>query len=87
MKRILFLCVSIAFVFGFAGASVGADNDHGKVKAKFYEFPTLDIEGGRKAPTAIYSSSRKQVEFGRLLKLKKSMLPELRQSGRDSVLK
>lgn len=87
MKHLVFLLILLTFTLGTSGAVLAADSDHGKVKAKFYEFPTLDIEGGRKAPTAIYTSARDKVRFGRLLRLKKSMLPALADTGADKVLK
>ncbi len=56
-------------------------------KAKFYEFPTLTIDGTVKQPTAQYHSARDRVRFDRLAKLKKSMLGELQTSAADLSLR
>ena len=56
-------------------------------KSKFYNFSDQVIDGEIKKPTALYTSSRKKVEFERLLKIKKSFLPDLFQSSKDRVFK
>jgi len=80
MKRALLLLVIAS---GFLSAPALAQTSP---KAKFYEFPTLTIDGTIKQPTAQYHSARDRVRFDRLLKLKKSMLSELRSSGSDLSL-
>jgi len=56
-------------------------------KAKFYEFPTLEIEGGRKAPTVSFHDPRMKVKFGRLLKLKKTFMGALQETSKDASLR
>tara|TARA_B100000029_G_C17100538_1_gene787742 strand:- start:196 stop:390 length:195 start_codon:yes stop_codon:yes gene_type:complete len=56
-------------------------------KAKFYDFSEQLIDGEIKKPTALYTDSRKKVQFERLLKLKKSFLPDLFKTAREKVFK
>ena len=56
-------------------------------KAKFYDFNEQIIDGERKKPTTLYMDAREQVKFGRLLRLKKSFLPKLYNTAKESVFK
>jgi len=83
MKVKLFIVLVVALGFLAPGVALSQPS----VKAKFYIFPTMNIDGDHKAPTVTYSSPKKRAEFGRLAKLKKSFFPELQKSGKDLVLK
>tara|TARA_Y100000310_G_scaffold270947_1_gene285056 strand:- start:4 stop:279 length:276 start_codon:yes stop_codon:yes gene_type:complete len=54
-------------------------------RAKFYDFSEQVIDGQIKKPTALYTDSRQKVKFNRLLKLKKSFLPNVLESAKDPV--
>ena len=54
-------------------------------RAKFYDFSEQVIDGQIKKPTALYTDSRQKVKFNRLLKLKKSFLPDVLESAKDPV--
>ena len=56
-------------------------------KAKFYDFSEQLIDGEIKKPTALYTDSRQKVKFERLLKLKKSFMPQLFETARERVFK
>ncbi len=56
-------------------------------KAKFYDFSEQLIDGEIKKPTALYTDSRQKVKFERLLKLKKSFMPQLFKTARERVFK
>jgi hypothetical protein len=56
-------------------------------KAKFYDFSEQVIDGEIKKPTALYTDSKKKVKFDRLLKLKKSFIPELMKSSEERTFK
>ena len=56
-------------------------------KTKFYDFREQIIDGEIKRPTVIYSNAREKVKFERLLKLKKSFMPELFASGKERVFR
>ena len=56
-------------------------------KSKFYDFSDQVIDGEIKKPTALYTNSRRKVEFDRLLKLKRSFSPDLLETSKDKVFK
>ena len=56
-------------------------------KAKFYDFSDQLIDGTIKKPSTIYMESRTRAKFAKLLKLKKSFIPRLLMTGRESLLK
>ena len=58
-----------------------------KTKAKFYDFNEQLIDGEIKKPTALYTDSRQKVKFDRLLKLKKSFMPQLFKTAKEKVFK
>tara|TARA_Y100000034_G_C6778067_1_gene347543 strand:+ start:652 stop:864 length:213 start_codon:yes stop_codon:yes gene_type:complete len=58
-----------------------------KSNSKFYDFSEQVIDGQIKRPTALYTDSRQKVKFNRLLKLKKSFLPEILNSAKNPVFK
>ena len=56
-------------------------------KSKFYDFSEQLIDGEIKKPTTLYTDSRQAVKFERLLKLKKSFLPDLFDTAKERVFK
>ena len=56
-------------------------------KSKFYDFNEQLIDGELKRPSTLYTNSRQQVKFDRLMKLKKSFLPELFRTAKERVFK
>tara|TARA_R110000824_G_scaffold338424_1_gene524900 strand:+ start:325 stop:582 length:258 start_codon:yes stop_codon:yes gene_type:complete len=56
-------------------------------RSKFYDFNDQLIDGERKQPTTLYTNAREKVKFDRLMKLKKSFLPKLFKTARESVFK
>jgi hypothetical protein len=59
----------------------------GKSRAKFYDFSDQLIDGTIKKPSTIYMESRTRAKFAKLLKLKKSFIPRLLMTGKESLLK
>lgn len=57
------------------------------VKSKFYDFNEQLIDGEIKKPTALYTDSRQKVKFDRLLRLKKSFMPQLFKTAKERVFK
>jgi len=57
------------------------------IKSKFYDFSDQMIDGEIRKPTALYTDARQKARFERLLKLKKSFLPQLFQSAKHKVFK
>ena len=56
-------------------------------KAKFYDFGEQVIDGEIKKPTALYVDTKKKVQFGRLLSLKKAFISEIEKSSKERTFK
>jgi hypothetical protein len=56
-------------------------------RSKFYDFNEQLIDGEIKKPTTLYTDAREKVKFDRLLRLKKSFLPDLFDTAKESVFK
>lgn len=56
-------------------------------KSKFYDFNEQLIDGQIKKPTTLYTDSREQVKFDRLLKMKKTFIPDLLNTAKERVFK
>ena len=56
-----------------------------QTRSKFYDFNEQLIDGEIKKPTTLYTDSRDKVKFNRLLRLKKSFLPDLFDTAKESV--
>jgi hypothetical protein len=82
---IIILSVLIAFIFFFMAQSEAAGQS--KPKSKFYDFGEQVIDGEIKKPTALYTDSKKKVKFDRLLKLKKSFIPDLLKTSEERTFK
>ena len=82
MKKILASAVVIGALISFSTAAIAAEP-----KAKFYDFSDQLIDGEIKKPTTLYTDSRTQVKFDRLLKLKKSFMKSLLLTAKERVFK
>ena len=58
-----------------------------KSKARFYDFSDQLIDGSIKKPSTIYMEARTRAKFAKLLTLKKSFIPRLLMTGKESLLK
>tara|TARA_Y100000310_G_scaffold263172_1_gene273215 strand:- start:136 stop:402 length:267 start_codon:yes stop_codon:yes gene_type:complete len=88
MKRITKLILAILILAAiFLSKTAYAEPPHKNQRAKFYDFSDQIIDGEIKRPTALYTDSRQKVKFNRLLKLKKSFLPELLKTAKEEVFK
>jgi len=57
------------------------------VRSKFYDFNEQLIDGQIRKPTALYINTREKAKFKRLLRLKKSFLPQLFKTSKERVFK
>ena len=57
------------------------------LKSKFYDFSDQIIDGEIKKPTTLYTNARQKVKFDRLMKLKKSFIPQLFKTAKERVFK
>ena len=90
----LMLFILTMIVAFFVGMCATANDVHAKprppkssTKSKFYDFNDQLIDGQIMRPTALYTDARQRARFSRLLKLKKSFLPELFKTAKESVFK
>ena len=58
-----------------------------KPRTKFYDFSEQIIDGEIKKPTALYTDSKKKVKFDRLLKLKKTFIPDLMETSKERTFR
>jgi len=79
-----YFIIFIVFLFIFLNTTATSAK---QPKSKFYDFSEQLIDGERKRPTTLYTDSRQQVKFDRLLKLKKSFLPKLYNTAKERVFK
>ena len=82
MKRIMSAAMLILALVIFSGPALA-----GSPKAKFYDFSDQLIDGEIKKPTTLYTDSRTQVKFDRLLNLKKSFIKSLLATSKERVFK
>ncbi len=69
------------------GSTAIAKPPNPSARSKFYDFSDQIIEGEIKKPTSLYVDARKKVKFDRLLRLKKSFLPDLFDTAKERVFK
>ena len=77
----------VAVVFSLTLPWIAPEAMGAPPKSKFYDFSEQLIDGHIKRPTNLYLNARAKVKFDRLLKLKKSFLPELFKTARERVFK
>ena len=85
MKNIIFRvipCILLILIFTTPQAF-----GQSKPKSKFYDFGAQIIDGEIKKPTALYTDNKKKVKFDRLLKLKKTFIPELMNTSKERTFK
>ena len=85
-----FQIVAVIYAAIFIAVFVLLGNDaqaHKSPKSKFYDFNEQVIDGEIKKPTALYTDSKRKVKFDRLLKLKKSFIPELMKTAEERTFK
>lgn len=81
MRRVIGF-IAVAAVMLTASTALGQDN----TKTKFYNFDDMLIDGEIKVPDAMKNEAREKAKFKRLLSLKKSFLPKVRETAEESAL-
>jgi len=82
VKYFISIIVAIIFILNMTAVVFAS-----QPKAKFYDFNEQIIDGEIKKPTTLYTDSRERVKFDRLLRLKKSFLPQLFDTAKERVFK
>jgi|TARA_R100001082_G_scaffold96590_1_gene64179 hypothetical protein len=85
MKNIIFTIIPCILLVLFLTTSQAFGQ--AKPKSKFYDFGAQIIDGEIKKPTALYTDSKKKVKFDRLLRLKKTFIPELMNTSKERTFK
>ena len=82
MRRLVGTLMVVAALAMFTSPALAASPT-----AKFYDFSDQLIDGEIKKPTTLYTDSRTQVKFDRLLNLKKSFIKSLLATSKERVFK
>ena len=82
MKYFVAAVIAVIFILNITAITFAK-----QPKAKFYDFNDQIIDGEIKKPTTLYTDSRERVKFDRLLKLKKSFMPQLFDTAKERVFK
>lgn len=81
MKRIW--CALILGSFIVTASPAMAQDD---TRSKFYNFDDMLIDGQLKTPDLMKAEAREKAQFKRLLNLKKSFIPKVRETAEESAL-
>lgn len=82
MRRFVGLMVLVATMS--LGSTAFAQD--GETKTKFYNFDDMLIDGALKTPDVLKTEAKDKAKFKRLLSLKKSFLPKIRESAEERAL-
>ena len=82
MKTLTILVLLISF-----SAFASPPNGNSSGRSKFYDFGEQVIDGEIRRPTALYTDARNRAQFDRLLRLKRSFLPDLFETAKEKVFK
>ena len=86
-KKMAALAFVLTFILMMMASSDTNANPPANQKTKFYDFNDMLIDGQIKKPQALYIDHRQKVKFERLLKLKKSFLPQLLKTAKDPAFR
>ena len=86
-KVLLTIITLILFLFVVSLATDAIAKPPSNAKSKFYDFSEQLIDGEIRKPTALYTDARQKAKFDRLLRLKKSFLPQLFKTSKNKVFK
>lgn len=76
----------IVAVFVLFSASAFAQDEGGETRSKFYNFDDMLVDGQLKTPDMIKNQARGKAQFKRLLNLKKSFMPKIKESTEEAAL-
>lgn len=82
MRRLVGMMMFVVTI-GVGGTAYAQDSD---TKTKFYDFDDMLIDGQLKTPDLLKTEARDKAKFKRLLSLKKSFLPKIRESAEEQAL-
>ena len=85
MKRVMIVLFTIMIIPVMSNAEPPKSNS--SAKSKFYDFSEQVIDGEIRRPTGTFTNSRERARFNRLLRLKRSFLPDLFATSKERVFK
>ena len=83
MKKVLAICLALAFCFGLASVAAAQDEDDRRIiykKKTEIDFEDVSVEGELKKPHGAYLLDKRQATFNPLIKLRTDFNPEMYQS-------
>lgn len=86
MKRLVTLTavlVTVCFATAAFAQDGGGDDDQ---RSKFYNFDDMTVDGEIKTPDLVKTQARGKAKFKRLLELKKSFLPKVKETTKSEAL-
>ncbi len=89
-RRLLTACLVLALSAFVPGAALaGSSNAEGgdSARSKFYDFGEQLVNGSTRGPTLDLFNGRRAADFGRLLSLKKDLLPQIFASRAERTFK
>jgi len=87
LRKYLVVIVMGLFLLLILLGATPANSKSPPKKSKFYDFSEQVIDGEIRRPTALYTDARQKARFERLLRLKKSFLPNLFVTAKEKVFK
>jgi hypothetical protein len=87
VRCILVLVVAVAFAAPAAAQKKAAKAGAKSEKTMFYNFDDMVVDGEFRKPSVLLTTAREQSRFERLLRLRKSFLPEMLKTARFPELK
>ena len=92
MKRLLRLVLAVLVTAAFAAPAAAQKKKDAKAaprgeKTMFYNFDDMVVDGEFRKPSVLLTTAREQSRFERLLRLRKSFLPDMLKTARFPELK
>lgn len=85
MRKVTAILFAMALML-FSASAFAQDSGEGE-RSKFYDFNDMLVDGRLKTPDLMKTDARGKAKFNRLLQLKKSFIPKIRESTEESALK
>ena len=86
MKTFL-VTLFIGTTFALSAMANPPSNSESNTRSKFYDFGDQVIDGQIRQPTVTFTDGRERAKFNRLLRLKRSFLPNLFATSKERVFR
>ena len=80
------IAITFAAVLMLFSANAFAQDSGETTRSKFYDFNDMLVDGRLKTPDLMKTDARGKAKFNRLLQLKKSFIPKIRESTEEAAL-